>query len=602
MRDRLLFTLKGHLSAITDLRYSSKGDRILSASQEGGVVRIWSWSNDPASMTDAPTDPDEAFSKKISHILIKLTRPGEATSGRGANTVANRASKADVRCDGATWITDDSKIVTSQSESSKQKPTEIVANSQYLFLWDSDSGQCLLGIPGAHTQQCSVLLPHPKLPLVICSAGADGIVKLWDFESGKCVFDHVNKAEFGPLDPKERGNTVAYLDGDFSPDGTSLVLTDESGRVSVFDSRHPLNNKGSSSSNSFPAWMREQYFSNDYYDLFYDTNGYCVEKNSTKPPHLAPRGSRCSHSGLAVSPQINDAFNGLTGPIPLCERACRWKRLQLIERLGLARRRKGASRGNLVQQYDPESTVLLHVGTITDESRTKKQSKPCTQQAARQAATASPARNRVLSSNYRWSDYSDMPVDDNDDGDRDDGDEEFQLNDNRRSGARVEGEVNDSDSENLDDDMMDEEFEEPDRRSSARQPRRSSTGQDQDDSDQEFVEYMSTNNTPSGPFVGDYNNHFFRMPTARQADSLNRLWCRRLESSRSYSGRKSYSPQVGDSVVYIPRAHYETVVQVPLVPPPWQNWPGEVSWPVVKCCIRNVRYRFPFTQYKNLFR
>jgi hypothetical protein len=37
--DRLLFTLKGHLSAITDLQYSHEGDRILTASQNQAALK-----------------------------------------------------------------------------------------------------------------------------------------------------------------------------------------------------------------------------------------------------------------------------------------------------------------------------------------------------------------------------------------------------------------------------------------------------------------------------------------------------------------------------------------------------------------------------------
>ena len=42
-----------------------------------------------------------------------------------------------------------------------------------------------------------------------------------------------------------------------------------------------------------------------------------------------------------------------------------------------------------------------------------------------------------------------------------------------------------------------------------------------DDSDSEggLEEYMSTNNEPSGPFVRDYDSHFFRVPDSKSASA-----------------------------------------------------------------------------------
>jgi hypothetical protein len=117
------------------------------------------------------------------------------------------------------------------------------------------------------------------------------------------------------------------------------------------------------------------------------------------------------------------------------------------------------------------------------------------------------------------------------------------------------------------------------------------------DSDED-AEYLSTNNAPSGPFVVDYDAHFFRM-SAASAATVERKWLRRIESNSSYGGRKSYTPQVGDSVVYIPRAHYETIAEFPSLPAPWQSWPAEAVWPVVRCCIRSIRYRFPYMAFFN---
>ena len=171
--------------------------------------------------------------------------------------------------------------------------------------------------------------------------------------------------KYGPCDTGSRGKSCGFLDGSFSPDGLTLVLTDDAGRITIFDSNKitkftgtSSEKKSSSSTTSVSSinftqdgvllngdmaiqdvsydlqgeayhWMREQYFANDYYDIDYDIHGYAVERGSRAPPHLAPRASRCNHTGIAVPDQINVRFGGLKGPLPISESECRWRRDQI---------------------------------------------------------------------------------------------------------------------------------------------------------------------------------------------------------------------------------------------------------------------------------
>jgi hypothetical protein len=97
------------------------------------------------------------------------------------------------------------------------------------------------------------------------------------------------------------------LDGSLSPDGLSLVLTDDSGRFTSFNvvgsesegscSRGLRITSSANQESRIAAWMKDQYFANDYNELFYDSNGYCVERGIRQPPHLAPRGMQRSFGG-----------------------------------------------------------------------------------------------------------------------------------------------------------------------------------------------------------------------------------------------------------------------------------------------------------------
>jgi WD40 repeat protein len=626
---KLLLSLKGHLSAVTDLEYSSGGDRILSASQKDGVVHIWSWSDDllacsgggsssssssiGGSLLAAAASPATGMNPNchVSKILIKLTNPNAPAAEMGAGRLAgvarrrvNRASSASITCDVAHWLHDDSKIITSQSQPAKQN--EIQPGSQYFFIWDSITGHCLLGISGGHTMQCPVVIPHPMDVSIVCSAGADGVVKFWDLETGSCVLSHKNTVDFGPVEPRDVGKISGYLDGSFSPDGTSLVLTDDCGRVTVFDSLADSfgTKESAAGQRENPPWIKEQYFANDYYDLLYDAHGYCIEKGSERPPHLAPRGVRCSFSGAAWPASVELAFKALRGPLPCPENEARWKRLQLCSKSVMSVQGIQRHRGNIVSQFEPQNTVMVGL----------EMKKPEAAIAEENATTNQATRSPRLSSNWRWGDYSDILREEGPDDDEDADDDSYDADATNAARASRANRANrriarqnrssQNDDENDDSDSDDSEAEslgnrlgtgaQPSRASSRGQRQVYVDGQASSDEDDEIV---STHNTPSGPFVADYDIHYFRFPNEATADSIRRHWVQRTESTSSYTGRKCYTPQINDDVVYIPRAHADTIAQFPSLTAPWQSWPERDVWPVVRCRIRSLRYRFPFKAY-----
>ncbi|EED92123.1 WD40-repeat protein, partial [Thalassiosira pseudonana CCMP1335] len=256
--ERLLVLLQGHNNAITDMKYSSAGDRLLTASMKDGVVRVWSWGKESPIVIDgipsiianneqqAKTTAHKFFN--LSQVLIRLT-----PIGQGETTTPG---------------------------------------SQMIYVWDSQSGKCLMGIASSHTSLCSTLVTHPFLPSVVATAGADGVINVWDLDRGERFFTHKNSLLHGPMptdSTESRGKHCGYLEGQFSPDGLFLIVSDEAGRVTIFDTLLPSKDHGSKNlSLSAPSFMKEQYFANDYYELFYDANGYCIERGSEQPPHLAP--------------------------------------------------------------------------------------------------------------------------------------------------------------------------------------------------------------------------------------------------------------------------------------------------------------------------
>lgn len=626
--DQPLLQLMGHVSAITDLSYSHIGERILSASQKEGVIRVWSLGKDFANLT---RDGPRIEERGVRNIVIRLTNPSTSNQPQSSSRRRPGSSQNDpstVSCDVAVWSHDDAKVLTSQSILVKQSGVEVRPGSQFLFLWDSMTGHCLMGISGAHSMQCPVVIPHPTDSSLVCTAGADGLVNLWDWERGRCVFSHQNRVDFGPsTDPSDKNKTAGYLDGSFSPDGNTLVLTDDDGRITILGctSKAELEPKDS------PAWMREQYFANDYYELFYDNNGYCIERGSERPPHLAPRGVRCNHSGSPYSDSINEAFarGHLIGPMPLPEHMCRWRRNHIRSKQRLLVQNKvftpvdrsgfGVAVRRGVREYDPRSTIMIrgtgHVAKCRPSAAgvALGQNGEAVMNSQTLGSGNSSGRNtasRNLSTNFQWRDYEDLIRDQgNPDDEADSDDEEFEpTSRGRRLGDSGENSDEDESDEEMDD--IDDDFESAHRNTRRRQnqtasgERRSQRRAQRHDAlfveigsdDEAIAEFMSTNNTPSGPYVRDYTmaGHYWRLTGSKR---VKRSWLSRFESDTSYEGHKTYTPQLGDSVVYIPRAHYESITEFPSLSPPWQRWPESAAWPVVRCVVRGIRLRFPYEDY-----
>ena len=605
--ERLLATLREHNNPVTDLQYSSAGDRILTASMKDGNVCIWSGFHQ---------GPMHAKFSNISQVCIKLS----PVSQGGPST-------ANVHCDGVAWTCDDTKVITSQSSPTKEATiTDIIPFSNMIYVWDSLSGQCLLGLMSTHSSLCSALAPHPHLPSVIATAGADGVVNVWDLDRGDCFFTHSNNLLHGPVESAtSRGKRCGYLEVQFSPDGLNVVLSDEGGRVTILDTQVPTRLRTNTDSNpmtswslSTPTWMKEQYFANDYYELLYDSNGYCIERGSSQPPHLSPGGVRCTHEGIPYPEAMRDVYRELQGPPPLPQNDARWHRDDIRSQRTEVRLESGAvsRKYKKIQVKSPDfshrcdsTAIITKGGKFVQHERKHLSLATSSSSRAPGGATGpsgSSSTNRQLSNRYEW--RTEMPDSEDDGDDQDDEDfvgngrmleessEEEEGGNSQRSGGRGRGRSGGrrrrGESPALDDD------------SDTLRPARASSRQINQQayhelhSDDELLEeMMSTHTRPSGNFVNDWNvtEHLFKMP---RGEGLNarRDWLSRLSR---HDGHKTYCPQVGDSVIYVPRAHYDTLKKFPVsgYSPPWTSWPTSYSWPVVRCKVTHVRYRFPYAMY-----
>ena len=620
---------------------------MLTASQKDGVVRIWSWGSDTPKNASSSTEIDQ-----IRQLYLRMVPPPGCHSSTTASALNRRklvSSKPalQVYCDIATWTSDDSKVITSQCCLVTANGTEIVPGSQIVHVWDSMTGHCIISFPSMHEKPCSVLISHPLDPTIMASAGTDGYAYVWNLNTGEKIFSHENIHTYGSVEAlTDRGKHCGYIDGSFSPDGASLVLTDDKGRVTIIDTYHSeLDLKEASSHDDVltiqdnekqsraPIWMQEQYFANDYYELFYDSNGYCIERGSRQPPHIAPEAARCNHTSSAYGDIVQDSLRKLPGPTPLCQDKVRNYR-DLIRMKSYYIRKPGGilaqnvlGKRTLVEAYPTADACVIWNGS--PPSTSQEISTTINQDSRGVDSIAPTNRRNETSSRYHYIDFDEATRDDDVENEFESDDEEYGIeglveNDDGSNGsqsprrrrigsnsararrfnrlqARREANNNIHTGRQIQESVQTEPS-----RTSARQAARMTRNahtyeEDLDSDDPEFEEMLSTNKSPSGEYRKDFIElgHLFKIPYEAE---LNRDWLSRMSCIEGYTGWKTFAPQVGDDVVYIPRAHSDVLKAFPICNnssngAPWQSWPSGFFCPVVQCKVNNIRYRFPYEGY-----
>ncbi|KJE94104.1 hypothetical protein CAOG_004794 [Capsaspora owczarzaki ATCC 30864] len=172
----------------------------------------------------------------------------------------------------ACFTCDNMLLVTAESES--RSPPVL------LKVWDALTGELLCVLRG-HTESVMCLEAHPTHPRVFLSSSHDGHLILWDLQKGLPMRVFSNVVDNGV-------RASEFFDARFSPDGTTVVVCDGYGRVSIFGT-DPV-----ADPERVPS---EQFFSNDYGALVRNEAGAYVDELTLLPPH------RCARTGLLTNMQ-----------------------------------------------------------------------------------------------------------------------------------------------------------------------------------------------------------------------------------------------------------------------------------------------------------
>nr|XP_016489065.1 PREDICTED: PH-interacting protein-like [Nicotiana tabacum] len=149
-----------------------------------------------------------------------------------------------------------------------------------ICVWNAVDGSLVHSLTG-HTESTYVLDVHPFNPRIAMSAGYDGKTIVWDIWEG------------APIRTYEIGR-FKLVDGKFSPDGTSIILSDDVGQLYIL-------NTGQGESQKDAKY--DQFFLGDYRPLVQDTHGNVLDQETQLAPYRRNMQDLLCDAGMIPYPE-----------------------------------------------------------------------------------------------------------------------------------------------------------------------------------------------------------------------------------------------------------------------------------------------------------
>ncbi|QCE13346.1 WD40 repeat [Vigna unguiculata] len=131
-----------------------------------------------------------------------------------------------------------------------------------ICVWNASDGSLVHSLTG-HSESTYVLDVHPFNPRIAMSAGYDGRTIVWDIWEGM------------PIQIYEISR-FKLVDGKFSPDGTSIILSDDVGQLYILSTGQGESQKDA---------KYDQFFLGDYRPLIQDTHGNVLDQETQIVPY-----------------------------------------------------------------------------------------------------------------------------------------------------------------------------------------------------------------------------------------------------------------------------------------------------------------------------
>eukprot|EP00257_Ricinus_communis_P025733 XP_025013147.1 bromodomain and WD repeat-containing protein 1 [Ricinus communis] len=149
-----------------------------------------------------------------------------------------------------------------------------------ICVWNAADGGIVHSLTG-HTDSTYVLDVHPFNPRIAMSAGYDGRTIVWDIWEGT------------PIRIYEISR-FKLVDGKFSPDGTSIILSDDVGQLYIL-------NTGQGESQQDAKY--DQFFLGDYRPVIQDTYGNVLDQETQLVPYRRNMQDLLCDSGMNPYPE-----------------------------------------------------------------------------------------------------------------------------------------------------------------------------------------------------------------------------------------------------------------------------------------------------------
>ncbi|CAF0813240.1 unnamed protein product [Adineta ricciae] len=254
--------LDRHTNVVETICYSHLSNSFISGSKDG-TARIWRYEQQSwrAIVLNYNNDAD-----KTNH-----------DSGNHVSTVNNKLIPVTI----VSWSCTDQCVATAYENG-------------LIKIWEPNNGT-LVNELKKHEKTVFVLECHPTNERILCSAGHDGLLIIWDMVDGRAIKYFLNDQYI------DIPNSIPYSEAKWSPNCDVICTTDLCGQICFF---------GLGTDTRYNKTQIEQYFHNDLRPLLRDSNDNVLDEQQQVPPHLLPPPFLIDDHGHAYSPDIQKFVPG----------------------------------------------------------------------------------------------------------------------------------------------------------------------------------------------------------------------------------------------------------------------------------------------------
>jgi len=247
--------LDRHTSVVETISYAHLSNSFISGSKDG-TARIWRYEQ-----------------QSWRAIVLNYHHDGDK-SNNDSNNAALGPSKVNA--------------VTIVTWSSTDRHAATAYESGLIKVWEPTQGTFLNDLK-KHERTVFVLETHPTNERLLCSAGHDGLLIIWDIIDGRIIKQFVNDQYI------DIPCSIPYSEAKWSPQSDIICTTDLCGQLCFF---------GLGTHTSYNKTQIEQFFHNDLRPVIRDSNDNVLDEQHQLPPDLLPPPFLIDDHGQAYPAEI----------------------------------------------------------------------------------------------------------------------------------------------------------------------------------------------------------------------------------------------------------------------------------------------------------